>query len=237
MGSNRTTRLAVFLAVLFLGGSAAQSAVVLSEGFNDFSVLPLSGWGVSSNSAPPGTTSWFQGNPGVFPSQAGAPDAYAAANFESAAYGGNISTWLFTPVLTLLNGDVISFYTRTVDAPFFPDRLEVRYSTAGASVNVGVSDASVGDFTNLLLTINPALDPAGYPSAWTQYSGTVTGLGAPATGRYAFRYFVPDTSVNAEYIGLDTVVVDSSIPEPSTFLSLGAGLAALALGRARPRSR
>ena len=49
----------------------------------------------------------------------------------------------------------MSFYTRTVDAPTFPDRLQVRMSTNGASSNVGTTATDVGDFTALLLDINP----------------------------------------------------------------------------------
>src|SRR2546428_3306592 len=48
-----------------------------------------------------------------------------------------------------------SFYTRTVDMPSFPDRLQVRMSTNGASSNVGTTATDVGDFTTLLLDINP----------------------------------------------------------------------------------
>ena len=40
----------------------------------------------------------------------------------------------------------------------FADRLELRLSTNGASTNVGTTTTSVGDFTTLLLTVNPLLD-------------------------------------------------------------------------------
>ena len=75
----------------------------------------------------------------------------------------------------------------------FADRLEVRMSTSGASTNVGATNTSVGDFTNLLLTVNPTLITTGagsYPNTWTQFTATVSGVTGTVTGRFAFRYFV-----------------------------------------------
>ena len=115
----------------------------------------------------------------------------------------------------------------------FADRLEVRLSSSGASTDVGTTDTSVGDFNALLLTINPLLNAAGYPDAWTHFSATVSGLGAATTGRYAFRYFVSDTDTNANYIGIDTVSIDGvpGVPEPASILTLGSALAGLVLVR------
>ena len=76
----------------------------------------------------------------------------------------------------LQNGDVISFYTRDVDNET-ADRLELRISTSGASSVIPSGGyTSVGSFTLLALSINPNLTLTGYPSTWTQYSYTVTGL-------------------------------------------------------------
>jgi uncharacterized repeat protein (TIGR01451 family) len=84
--------------------------------------------------------------------------------------------------------------------------MEVRLSLAGASTNVGASAASVGDFTTLLLAVNPTLTAGGYPSAWTQFTVTLSGLPAGVNaGRVAFRYLIPDTSTGGDYIGLDTL--------------------------------
>jgi len=201
----------IVLAVLVLFASPACADVIV-ENFNNVAALGGAGWVMTNNSSPIGSTGWFQGNPAVFTSQQGAPNAYIAANFLNAAAGGNISNWLLTPLISLTNGDTISFYTRS--AGIFADRLEVRFSTSGASTDVGATDASVGVFTNLLLTVNPTLNPNGYPTAWTQFSLAVSGLGGPVTGRYAFRYFVPDTNLNANYIGIDTVQI-TAVPEPA----------------------
>jgi hypothetical protein len=224
----------IVITVFVLFASPASADSILVENFDNVAALGAAGWVLTNHSSPIGSTGWFQGNPAVFPSHQGAANAYIAANFLNAAVGGNISNWLLSPTLALNNGDTISFYTRSDG--IFADRLELRFSTSGASANVGATDVSVGDFTNLLLTINPALAPNGYPTGWTQFSATVSGLGGSAIGRYGFRYFVPDTNINANYIGIDTLQVNSVIPEPAMLPILSLGLAALAWAcRARAR--
>jgi len=92
---------ALTLSLAALGATAARAAgvEVLNEGFDN--VGALSGWALVNNSIPVGNA-WFQGNPDIFPAQAGAPDAYAAVDFLSAANGGgNVDNWLITPVLDL----------------------------------------------------------------------------------------------------------------------------------------
>jgi hypothetical protein len=225
--------LAALVTVLALS-LPAQASVLLSEGFDNIATLSGSGWVVINNSVPLGTTSWFQGVPAVFPSQAGAPSSYIAANFGAADFGGNISDWILLPALTLHNGDAFSFYTRTESPQMAADRLEVRLSTNGSSTNVGATDSSVGDFTTLLLTVNPSLTVSGYPGVWTQFSTALSGLSGPTTGRLAFRYAVPDTSVNGDYIGIDTVLLAEGVPEPGT---AGPALAAIAVLMAAVRVR
>lgn len=217
-------RLTLIAAFLLLSATSVF-ADALNEGFDNIATLPGNGWVLVNNSAPLGTTGWFQGNTGVFSSQAGAPDSYIAANFNNAGFGGNISNWLITPELTLTNGSVLTFFTRTEPNPLAADSLEVRLSTNGVSTDVGSTDTSVGDFTTLLLTINPLLDVNGYPSDWSQFNVTISGLGSATDGRLAFRYVVPDTSLNGDYIGIDSVVVTT--PEPTTLLFLLFGAVAL----------
>jgi hypothetical protein len=225
----------VFAGSLFLlfASSSLQAGVILSEGFDNISTLTGSGWAMVNNSVPVGSQGWFQGNTGVFPSQAGAPDSYIASNFNAAALPGNISNWLITPVVSLQYNLQFVFFTRTeVDVPF-PDRLELRLSTNGASTNVGATDSSVGDFTNLLLSVNPTLTVGGYPEAWTQVTANFVGLGVPLSGRFAFRYNVPDNVTNADYIGIDTVSVTQDAPEPATIGLIAFGLGAVAWRRLR----
>jgi hypothetical protein len=194
---------------------------VLTENFDDIATLGGAGWAIINRSEPLGTTAWYQGDTTVFTSQAGAANAFIMADFDNTANvvgGGTISDWLITPVLTLHNGDVLSFWTRTVTDPAFPDRLEVRMSPNGASTNVGATSTSVGDFTFILLTINSSQTTAGYPDVWTQYEVTVSGLGGATAGRLAFRYFVTNAGeggTNSDHIGIDTVTYGTNCATPT----------------------
>lgn len=228
----RTRFLGALATVLLLTVALPATAgpLRLSEHFDD--IETVTGWWGTNLSNPVGTSDWFQGNPAVFGAYDGADNAYVAANFEAAAYGGNISLWAMTPELTIENGDWLTFWTRTEDPALFADRLEVRLSLNGSSVNVGSTNTSVGDFSILLMTINPMLQSDGYPSYWRRYAIPISGLGGPASGRYAFRYVVPDTSMNGDYIGIDNVNVEA-VPEPATLTLVGLGAAALGLRRRR----
>jgi hypothetical protein len=203
------------LAVLaFAGGASAQP---LSEDFA--SILP-GGWQAINNSATVGTTTVFQGNSAVFPAQSGAPTAYAGMNFNATTLTNTISVWLITPTrVGIQDGDTWSFWSRTVDAPQFPDRLEFRLSTNG-SCNPGTGPTATGDFTTLLTTINPTLTTTGYPNVWTQFQGTLSGITGAVNGCFAFRYFVTDggpTGTNSDYIGVDTFVYSPIPVELQTF--------------------
>jgi hypothetical protein len=153
----------------------------------------------------PGTNpNWQVRNDGVvFPAFAGT--TYAFANYNSSTGGNDISNWLMSPVVAFNNGDTISFYTRTVPAPAFPDRLELVFNTTGSTNPV--------DFTNVLLTVNPTLTTTGYPTTWTQFTGTISGLSGTTSGRFAFHYNPTNggpLGVNSDYIGVDEVVYTST---------------------------
>ena len=157
----------------------------MTEGFDDITTLPAAGWIPLNHSTTTGTTGWFQGSSVVFPAQAGGATSYIGANFNNTTGVGTISNWLLTPPLTLQDGATMTFYTRTVSSPAFPDRLQVRMSTNGTSSNVGTTATDVGDFSTLLLDINPTYNTSGYPSVWTQFTVTVSGVASPTTGRLA----------------------------------------------------
>lgn len=204
------------LAALAAPLAHADGVVVLDENFDNGAALP--GWLTSNLSSPIGGD-WFGGNAGVFAAQAGAPGSYIAASYLSAGGGaGTIDNWLITPELTLGGATLLSFYTRTQALSGFNDMLEVRFSEGAGT------DAS--GFTTLLATIG---GPSAYPDTWQLVTAS---LNLPASGRFAFRY-VGDAAA-ANYIGIDSVTV-SAVPEPSAWLMLGLGIAALTLPRRKAR--
>jgi hypothetical protein len=227
----------VLLGAVLLGGTLAGSAraqTLLDEGFD--TVLPA-GWTTVNNSSPLGSISWFQGNSAVFPAFDGATNAYIGVNFNSGSGVSTLNNWLITPALALNNGDTVSFFTRTVDTPAFPDRLELRLNSLN-TLNVGTTATTVGDFTTLLTSVNPTLTASGYPSTWTQITASITGLSGPTTARLALRYTVPNggpNGANSDYIGVDRFKVVSNAvvaPEPASL-----ALFALALPLVRRRRK
>ncbi len=201
--------------ILSQAGGIPVATQVFNQSFG--ATVPPAGWAVQNNSVAGGLTGWFQGNTTVFGANS-APD-YIAANFNNTSGNNTISNWLFTPGVTLKNGDKFSFYTRTTSG-LFPDRLQVRMSTNGTSTNVGTTPTSVGDYSTLLLDINPTYTSSGYPTAWTQYTLTMSGLpAAGVSGRLAFRYFVEGggpAGANSDYIGIDDAVYTTFNPGPIT---------------------
>lgn len=213
----KKTTLSLMLFVFSIG----LNAQLLDEGFDDITTLPGNGWSEVNASTTIGSTGWFQGNDATFPAFDGSANAYIAANFNSTTGANTISNWLITPVLSLSDGDEISFYTRTVTNPAtWPDRLEVRLSTDGAGSTDPVGPGGVGSYTTLLLEINPTISAGGYPAVWTQYTITVAGVGANVDSRIAFRYHVTNggpSGANSNYIGIDRVVVEQGVnpfPDP-----------------------
>jgi hypothetical protein len=203
-------------------GCSAVAAPLLSEGFEDVAALPGEGWVFLNQSTPPGSTGWFQGEPAFFPAAAGPADSYIAANFNNAAFGGSVSNWLLTPQVLLANGESFRFSLRLLGEGLL-DRVEVYLGGNGASTDVG------RDFT--LLGVYESDSDTG----WQQQSLLVDGLAAPASGRLAFRYVVDDTSLNGDYIGIDSVSL-TAIPEPATVALVCLGAIALHAVR-RPRRR
>lgn len=188
----------------------APLGTLIDEGFDD--ITTLTGWIQQNNSTTVGTTTWFQGNDTVFPAFDGAATAYIGANFNSTTGADTINTWLVSPPVNFGNGATVSFYTRTVAASAFADRLQVRVCPSGACTNFGAPGTGTGDYTVLVTDINPTYTVGGYPETWTQYTLTnANGIPNTGTGRIAFRYFVENggpAGANSNYIGIDRVVID-----------------------------
>jgi hypothetical protein len=199
----------------------AQAALLtINEGFDN---LAASGWTIVNASNPLGSTSWFQGNAGIFAAQSGAANSYAAANFNATdPGGGTISVWLISPEIQF-NFQVLSFYTRAA-SNLFDDGLRVMLSTSGASTNLG-------DFSELF-NVNGANATGAYPDAWTQFATQL--LVGAGTGRIAFQYSVSARALG-DYIGIDTVAV--RVPEPATLALAALALVAFALARRRAPAR
>lgn len=210
----------ILLSAVLIAASGAATAgpITFSEGFDDVTALAGAGWLMPNYSTPGGETGWFQGNAGVFTSDSGADDSYIAANFLGAPFGGNIDNWLITPLFAVADSSTISFATRTNGA--YPDNLEVLWS-------LGSSD--IADFMSL-----GSLTGSSFPIDWANVNLVAYGLQQDI--RLAFRYLITDTSVNGDYIGIDSFEV-RAVPEPGTIALFGAALLMMAFAMRRRRDQ
>lgn len=210
----------ILFALMFTGAMASAKAdVLLSEGFDNVSALAGQGWVFSNESVPPGPVEgWFQGNTDTFTSQRGAPEAYIASNYLAAEPGGFLDNWLITPEFSTATTVQVSFWLRAEAFPGTSDQ-----------VRFGFSDGSDDLLDFALDTVVTA--PT---DGWTRYTITLGSQGSGSTGRFGFQHFgVADLS---NYVGLDTLTV-SEVPEPSTAMVLGLGLAGFVAARRRRRNQ
>lgn len=222
------------LTLVFIGQVRSQ-VTQLSEVFTAPFNAAANGWYIQNNSNPLGSMTWAQGASSVFTSYSGGATDYFMCNFNSQGNGfGTISNFLVTPTLSLMNGGVLKFYTRTVTNPAtYPDRLEVRMSIGTGTGNIANSITAVGTFTTQLLSINPNLTNSGYPGVWTAYTMTLSGITGTVTGRFAFRYHVSDggpSGANSNYIGIDNVEYTTGGPCPPAPVSISPSSATLCQG-------
>ncbi len=200
----KTTLLAVLLV------AATSNAQLFTEGFED--IITLNKWdfvNVSSLPPPSGETGWFQGDAGTFSAYEGVINSYLAVDLYSSQCC-LISNWAILPTLVLEDGDRVSFYTRTVHNSSRPDRLEVRLSVEGIGSAIPSTEAELGSFETLLLSINENLEVGGYPEEWELQTIEISDLEVPTDVRIAFRYYVAAggvNGINANYVGIDSVLV------------------------------
>lgn len=152
---------------------------------------------------------------------------YTSTGTSSTAGSGTISNWMITPVINVKDGDVVSFYTRlgrpsSTTTAAFADNLELRMSTNGDfTTNPTGGATGLGDFTELLVAINPSLNLTSYPTSWTKYSYVIDQVGDVETPvKFAFRYFVTNggpAGANSDIIGVDTGSVDRPLATDSFF--------------------
>lgn len=214
------------------------------EEFDSMQRVIDAGWKAVNLSNPIGGTSWQGGNFTVISGKFGpeasgfpansfrqTPNEYAWVNFTCGAGLSFINCWLISPPLSMKNGDVISFWTRTRTPVSYPDRMQVWLNPTNDGTNVGRNANETGDFTVLLkgiaegstnlqtIDLNPTLSfspfnkddfgASGFPTEWTRFQITITGLPngtIPQKHRVGFRYYVknggPGGSVSDE-IGID----------------------------------
>lgn len=201
--------------------ASAQAGVLIDEGFDDVGSLAAKGWVLNNASTPAGITgTFYQGDQSQFAAHSGAPESYAAANYNSAAAGGTINNWLITPEFSTALGATVSFWLRAGEALDFTDSVAFGFSN-------GSSELSAFDLL-------PAVTVAA--GEWVQY---VFNLNATAgTGRFAIQYTgAADTS---NYLGVDSLTISdlgaAEVPEPASILILAAGAMGLAAARRRKRA-
>jgi len=130
-----------------------------------------------------------------------------AANTTGAV--GNISDWAISPARIFQNGDKISFYALSNGAnDGYPDRIQLRLNLFNTSAFIDTFSTDVGHFTIPLIDINAnySTDPAKFPTVWTKYTATITGLNKPDSGRFAIRYYMElNGGANGDEVAVDKV--------------------------------
>ena len=180
-----------------------------TQSFETMSAATAQGWVFRNLSDDPGTgwrvraNTLFYGDP-PFDGSGLLYTNYLASN----GFDGNISAWAISPARIFQNGDKISFYTLSdgsIDG--YGDRLQLRLNVFNTSDSIGELSSDIGNFTKPLLDINPLYkitSPGDFPTTWTKFEATISGLNKPDSGRFAIRYFVEiQGGANADELAVD----------------------------------
>jgi hypothetical protein len=185
-----------------------------TEEFDSVYALAAKGWVIKDNSGC--SAQWSDGSFG-FDNKMGVWHGFSAFSYTSwkseYAYSQvttsstspvTISSWLITPVLSVKNGDRISFYTRSDTISSYIERMQVLMNKS-SSASVGTLTSSVCSFTTVLFDINQGQAVGGYPTTWTKYEYTFSGITGKTDTRIGFRHYVVGTSniSNAKGTGID----------------------------------
>jgi hypothetical protein len=217
----------IFKAVVLASGLsfsvASSAATLIDEGFDNVSTLDAAGWSLVNQSTPGGSVpTYFQGSTAVFNSQAGAANSYIASSYNVTPVGGTLSNWLVTPTFSTEVAGSVSFWLRG-DA--FEGTRDV--VTVGFVGTVPTSTVT-GTFASGAQTI------VANTTGWQKVTYSFGARGAGSVGRFAWEH---TNRLDANYIGIDSVLVSnvSAVPEPSETLLLGVGLFSVFLMRRRAR--
>jgi hypothetical protein len=209
------------LAALALSGvfASAQAGVLLQQGFDDINAMP--GWVMTNASTSGGLTpGWYQGDEQQLVSHSGALNSYIAANYNNAPAGGEINSWLITPVFSTETAVVVSLWLQGAFQQGYFDQVAFGFSKGSSAI---------ADFTVGAITIAPI-------GGWVLYTLNLDAQGAGSTGRFAIQY--TNQADLANYIGVDDLSIATraaEVPEPATMLVMATGLIGLAAARRRRR--
>lgn len=185
------------------------------ETFDTVSNIGKKGWVIINNSDPAGPRSWREGRFEYggklgdevvgFPAFSAklSQNEYVSVDMNCGQGAAILSAWLITPVTEMKNGDQFSFYTRTKGD--YADRMQVWINTKTSLAHVGLAAKDTGDFSPMLLDINPDMG-SDYPVEWTKYTFTLGGITGSVKGRIAFRYYIEDGGPGGSYgdqVGID----------------------------------
>lgn len=187
----------------------SKSAIIRESFTEDFEqgtdYLMRGRWVFTNHSSPDLGNEWRHDSPACGKGGNCWPLIGYGYNSASYLYAGRIDSlradnWAFSPPVALANGDKIIFYTMC-GFDNHNDQLEVRYNEMDTTAAVGAGFGETGKFTKEFGKVS-----APYPTIWTRFEFTVSGLSQPIQSRLAFRYYVPDLdSVGAGAIGIDAL--------------------------------